>query len=152
MKILKKIKAIHTVDKFLIIIMLILLLQSVAALFLHRDLITQSNNIDIIVRTSSASIFGYFLSENFIKPDTSTKNENIISISSDEILPPNENINSSKNIQITIIALISIISLLILLVIRNFFTVSSENIATLSQLRDFVSSGIGFLVGCKKNS
>ena len=152
MKIFEKIKSIHTVDKFLIIIMLMLLLQSAMALFIQRDLITQSNNIDIVVRTSSASIFGYFLSENFIKPDSSTKNENIITISSDEISPPKKNIYSCKTIQITIIALISIISLLILLVIRNFFTVSSENIAILSQLRDFVSSGIGFLVGCKKNS
>ena len=58
--------SIHWVDKSLILFMLLLLGQSACSLFLP-DRRTQSvHDIDIIVRTSSASIFGYFLSANFV--------------------------------------------------------------------------------------
>ena len=58
---------IHPVDLALILIMAILLLQSVYNIFICSDIQSSSSEIDIIVRTSAASIFGYFLSGNFMR-------------------------------------------------------------------------------------
>lgn len=58
---------IHLVDKCLIIFMVVLLAQSAYTLFTNHAVQTDNtDNIDIIVRTSIAAIFGYFLSANFI--------------------------------------------------------------------------------------
>lgn len=59
---------IHLVDRFLMVFMLILLLQSAYSLFFPSGPGTGVSDVDIIVRTSSAAIFGYFLSANFIRP------------------------------------------------------------------------------------
>lgn len=59
-------KRIHLVDKYLIVFMMILLLQSAYCLFMQGGLSKEAGNVDIIVRTSAAGIFGYFLSANFI--------------------------------------------------------------------------------------
>ena len=59
-------KRIHLVDKYLIVFMAVLLLQSAYSLFVQRELSNGAGDIDIIVRTSAAAIFGYFLSANFI--------------------------------------------------------------------------------------
>ena len=45
--------------------MLILLLQSAYNIFLDEPAYQEENTIDVIVRTSQAAIFGYFLSANF---------------------------------------------------------------------------------------
>ena len=58
---------IHPVDLALLLIMAILLLQSVYNIFICSGTQQSSNEIDIIVRTSAASIFGYFLSGNFMR-------------------------------------------------------------------------------------
>lgn len=58
---------IHLVDRCLILFMAVLLLQSSYSLFIHGGAEGQVSDIDVIVRTSSASIFGYFLSANFIR-------------------------------------------------------------------------------------
>ena len=57
---------IHLVDKSLILFMLILLAQSAYSLFFPGDSSPLVGDIDIIVRTSAAAIFGYFLSSNFV--------------------------------------------------------------------------------------
>lgn len=62
---------IHLVDKCLILFMLVLLSQSAYTLFSFSASDDEVRNIDIIVRTSSAAIFGYFLSANFIRHATS---------------------------------------------------------------------------------
>lgn len=58
---------VHLVDKCLMVFMIILLLQSAFTLFTDEYIIQEANSIDIIVRTSMASIFGYFLSTNFAR-------------------------------------------------------------------------------------
>lgn len=58
---------IHIVDKFLIVFMILLMGQSVHSLFANHPTSGESAHIDIIVRTSAAAIFGYFLSTNFIR-------------------------------------------------------------------------------------
>lgn len=57
---------IHLIDKCLIIIMFLLLIQSAFGLFFEVASSAEINTIDIIIRTATASIFGYFLSSNFI--------------------------------------------------------------------------------------
>lgn len=57
---------IHLVDKCLILFMTILLIQSACTLLGFPGNTAQANEIDVIIRTSSAAIFGYFLSANFI--------------------------------------------------------------------------------------
>lgn len=57
---------IHLVDKCLLMLMLLLLTQSAYVLFSDGGTNTEVNHIDIIVRTSAASIFGYLISANFV--------------------------------------------------------------------------------------
>lgn len=54
--------------------------------------------------------------------------------------------------QVIIVSGIAIISLVTLLIFRNFTTMTIEAIATISQLRDFISASVGFLVGCGRYS
>lgn len=58
---------IHLVDKCLIIFMIILLLESAYQLFFGSNIGKDAGNIDVIIRTSTAAIFGYLLSTNFIR-------------------------------------------------------------------------------------
>lgn len=66
-------KGIHLVDRCLILFMIVLLLQSAYSLFFKSSLGSESGSIDVIVRTSSAAIFGYFLSANFIRHASPTE-------------------------------------------------------------------------------
>jgi hypothetical protein len=60
-------KRIHPVDKGLLVFMLVLLIQSAYSIFCPAGAGQAAEDIDIIVRTSAAAIFGYFLSANFIR-------------------------------------------------------------------------------------
>ena len=66
MRFQKALSQIHLIDKCLIIIMSLLLFQSAYSLHLNTATALEINTIDIIIRTATASIFGYFLSSNFI--------------------------------------------------------------------------------------
>lgn len=55
----------HLVDRCLLILMAILLAQSTYTLFFPAGYGQLSGSIDIVIRTSAAAIFGYFLSANF---------------------------------------------------------------------------------------
>ena len=50
------------------------------------------------------------------------------------------------NLSVIVVALVGLFSLILLLIVRNFTTVTPNMAATLSQLRDFVCGCIGFLV------
>lgn len=169
------------VDRFLILFMLILLLYTAIGLFTG---ITDSQNgdmVDTIIRTSSASIFGYFISTNFTK--TNTKNSQADSYSNslsipvhvnDESLsvpPSNQNefvtsadvteepvktsatefspdqVSCSK-LQVIIVSSIGGCALILLFITKFFIAEPSEISVTVSQLRDFVSASIGFLISC----
>lgn len=56
---------IHLVDWCLLLFMAVLMIQTAASLFFPGDPGGESDSIDIIVRTSSAAVFGYILSANF---------------------------------------------------------------------------------------
>lgn len=63
---------IHLVDRCLLIFMLIFLIQSAYSMFFFDAASQQNNDIDIIIRTSSSAIFGYFLSANFVQHTVSS--------------------------------------------------------------------------------
>lgn len=58
---------IKLIDRCLIIVMSILMFQSIYNLFVNEVNSQDTTTIDVVVRTTSAAIFGYFLSANFIK-------------------------------------------------------------------------------------
>lgn len=64
----------HLVDRCLLILMAILLAQSTYTLFFPGGEGQLSGSIDIVIRTSAASIFGYFLSANFAARDQQEPN------------------------------------------------------------------------------
>lgn len=181
----RAIKSICIVDRLLIIFMIILFFYMILHLFIGINNTQDTNAIDIIVRTSMASIFGYFISSNFAKTarvpvsqitanskidlsptDTgkyaTSHTTNQIGFQSDE--PSlNETIGeasssesaitaqkSCNKTQIIIVSSIGLISLLTLLLIKLLKNDTPEFTAIISQLRDFVSVCIGFLVSCGK--
>ena len=84
-------KKIHLVDKCLIIFMGALLIQATYSILSKGDNNSEATNIDVIVRTSAAAIFGYFLSANFIQdcdnleePESEPKTKFSSSISEDK--------------------------------------------------------------------
>lgn len=69
-------KKIHLIDRCLIIFMIFLLAQLTLTLFWSQDPGEEVNSIATVVRTSTAAIFGYFLSANFIRNNDETQ-ENV---------------------------------------------------------------------------
>lgn len=53
--------------------------------------------------------------------------------------------------QTVIVAAMGLASLVILIIARNSLELTSATIATLSQLRDFVSGSVGYLIGHREN-
>lgn len=182
----KKIKSvimkISLVDRLLMLFMLFLLLYTAFNLF-SGAAAQDSNPVDIIVRTSAAAIFGYFVSGNFIKTDSSDTAPTV-NISAKTESETAENENQIKNqigfetssfdnsdleigtasfeeykapasgyynkIQMTIVTVIGILSLILLFIAGRLGDITPEISAAVSQLRDFVSACVGFLVSCGK--
>lgn len=95
----KACSSIHLIDKCLIIIMFLLLIQSAYSLFFNIPSSSEFNTIDIIIRTATASIFGYFLSSNFIRnsiSDSKKKNESNAE-SNDVTILDSSDTNETKN-------------------------------------------------------
>lgn len=86
---------IHLVDKFLIIFMIVLLSQSAYNLFANESVSAENHNVDVIVRTSTAAIFGYFLSTNFICRGSSIQSRN--SSAKGKIVPSTDNGDGIRN-------------------------------------------------------
>lgn len=167
--------------------MLILILQSAYNIFLDEPAYQEANTIDVIVRTSQAAIFGYFLSANFAHRNNKKSNRNIkIKSINNKNINLNNNKKSAENSigfttetdngndfklgnidmeneeetttdpdcskhQVIIVTLICVACLIILLTFRDFCEVTPRAASKVSQLRDFVSAGVGFLVSCGKN-
>lgn len=126
---MKKLKLdLSIAEKFLLIFLLLLFLQIIFNVVFNELALEQSSEIDIVVRTSAASIFGYFLGNS--KKD--------------------ENKPIFTETKLYVVASIGIISLVLLLYIRNFAQLNVSSIASVTQLRDFVAATIGYLVSYKK--
>lgn len=137
--------------------MSLLLLQSAYSLIVHHDEKGPANDIDVIVRTASASIFGYFLSANFMhresiqKEHTDTDPEQ--EVTAQMVEPEEEPRTGSGQFQILVAAGIGLFCLTLLILLRNVpgwgsgVEHSASTSATVAQFRDFVSGCVGFLIG-----
>ncbi|MBN1053343.1 MULTISPECIES: hypothetical protein [unclassified Clostridium] len=163
-------------DKCLIIFMIIIFFHVTFDLFIGGNGINSEetvNGIDIIVRTTIASIFGYFISSNFVKDKKEVlyekesnkyylENENsnkvclndnnkvIINNNNENLEDENKKSRASEE-QIVIVFIIGLVSLILLLLVRDFIQVSDLDIPIISQLRDIVCGCVGFLLGCPSN-
>lgn len=117
-------------EKMLLIFMIIIFFQVIYNLIFNELTLKETNQIDTVIRTCSASIFGYFLGNNVKKTKESYE------------------YNETK---IIIVFFIGLISLLIILFVRNFSQLSTSSISSVTQLRDFVSASVGYLVSYKDN-
>lgn len=139
-----------------------------------------ANTIDVIIRTSAAAIFGYFISANFVHRDSlkdtkipksgggaqeiqsvgnahGIKNQIGFGVPGEEVPlvsghaecveTAGQKEETAASIQIVIAAVIGLTSLCILLTYRNFFVMTQDSAGIVSQLRDFVSGCVGFLIG-----
>ncbi len=164
-------------DKCLIIFMIIIFFHVTFDLFIGGNGINSEetvNGIDIIVRTTIASIFGYFISSNFVKDKKEVlyekesnkyylenKNSNkaylndnnkvIINNNNNENLEDENKKSRASEEQIVIVFIIGLVSLILLLLVRDFIQVSDLDIPIISQLRDIVCGCVGFLLGCPSN-
>lgn len=141
--------------------MFVLLIQLGYSLFFSGQAAEELSSIDVIVRTSTASIFGYFLSANFIKHKPPSVNQQSKSSGSAEIniaehTESEDDVEAivENKMQIIIATAMGLFCLISLLFLRNIadlnpdFASSSSTAATIAQFRDFVSGCVGFLIGC----
>lgn len=160
-------KRIHLVDKCLFIFMVALLVQSTFGIFFTVGTGEGSNGIDVIVRTSAAAIFGYFLSGNFAREKKVTQPVEetkplppVVKADTAQIEAANDNDAQKSNgehaanqLQIIIATVVGMFCLITLAVIRNSSdsfgeaAVTQDVTATVSMFRDFVSGCVGFLIG-----
>lgn len=167
-------KRLQIKDRFLLIFMILLLMQSALNLFVKDLAISETSPLDIVIRTTSATIFGYFIGIGFLRETGSSHTKTVEESHDSENSqisnpsPPSKESSLRSELeneqathiqekrfvqQITIVAVIGIVSLLMLLLASNVGgEATMENTATLSQLRDFVSGSVGFLVGHSKNT
>ena len=173
------------VDRWLLLILLVLLGQSAFSLFFPAGGVGEADSIDVIIRTSAAGIFGYVLSTNFLrgqKKNTETQGteypEEIQQSSTTTTQEPQakigflqgedqstlqmgkieENKNEIKSrektahLQIVCAGVICLFCLFCLLLLRNSGQEMEASTATVAQFRDFISGGVGFLIGCPGES
>lgn len=174
------IASVSLLDRFLVVYIVLFLIHIIYALFSGKAVSTQMNSIDVALRTFVSAVFGYFLSGNFAKTvdyllskaygkqlPTAYKSsdkaanravrigfsdlsqENGKDVQTGVALPAKVNFGSS--LQIHIVAVVGLVCFIILIVVRNVEP-AGENIAALTQLRDMLSSSVGFLAGSKRSS
>lgn len=162
-KLINSIKLLSISDKSLIIISFILLTQCIVSLFTKNAPTKQSGNIDVVLRSSIASIFGYFISGNFINNNNSTLNntsekntlnENFTNNKNNPTLNNtnaqntlNENPIIPRSVQITLVSTFGVASLIVLMLARNFVPMWDSDLQTIDLLKDMISGCIGFLIG-----
>ena len=163
-------RRVHLADRLLLAFMAVLLIQSGHNLFANELGQGQSAELDVVVRTTMAAVFGYFISAGMRGSEgsaVSTPQTTIgFALPQDEKTflrmegtavsaeleeapqPPAEQRREGSRVaqQIVIIGLIGLVSLGLLILARNCGQNSPEALATLSQLRDFVSGSVGFLI------
>lgn len=147
--------AISLIDKILMAYMGILLVY-IAIHLIWGATLQESTSVDTIIRTSASAIFGYFISNNFIKSNSDSESKSEMNIQAQSNLIEQEKntaVNTSvccSRLQIIVVSAIGFIALVLLLISRNYTQTTPEFSATVSQLRDFLSASIGFLVSCGK--
>lgn len=129
----RAVSGIPSTDRWLILFMAVLLAQSAYILLAGTGNRAESGDIDVIVRTASAAIFGYFLSAKGRRS-------------------PGGQMGADGYL-VTAAAVIGLFCLLVLLARRNLpledpaAAGSGTATATVAQFRDFVSGCVGLLIG-----
>ena len=188
--ILKRIRnmlsGVSLVDVVLVLFMMVLLAYLTAHLFTGIEPDKESNSIDIIVRTSAAGVFGYFISRNFGRKVRKTSSGSTSAVSRQTIdaatsspigfraqspsdpeqgtlntVDPSAEVTEYADtvqaaaqcdrMQVIVVSAIGLISLIILLIARQIHSTAGDFAAIVSQLRDFLSASIGFLISCGNN-
>lgn len=165
------------VDIVLMLFLLVLLIHAGVSLFSEQGVSQERTTIDIIVRTSAAAIFGYFLSAPAASASSGTAvtgGKAVTLVSSEkaadapqnaigfqtgdagETLTPGNALATSgePNYRISRILFLSAVGgvcLIFLLILRNCDTVPESAAATISQFRDFIAASIGFLISYGKS-
>lgn len=165
----------HLVDRLLLIFMVILLAQSARSLFFYECVSQNSDALHTAIRTTAASIFGYFISAGFRganqdgtsmqtesdspagqnksrKPTAQTSPSetegSIIEARSKTMVDQSDESTEQRlRQQMLIVGMIGISSLLMLVIACDSTQDTTNASAALSQLRDFVSGSVGFLIG-----
>lgn len=162
---------IHPVDRSLLLCMAVLLGQSAYSLFVPGPGGPLADEIDIIVRTAAASIFGYFLSGSFLScagqdsasplpvsghmlktADSAGPTGRIgFSAAAPETVSGTAETRAAapaRCVQTTVAAVLGLFCLVVLVILRNTGgTPSNSATATVVQFRDFVSGCVGYLIG-----
>lgn len=138
-KLKRVMRQIHLVDKCLILFMMVILGQLTLNLLLNSPESREMNNVNTILRTSAAAIFGYFLSANFVKNRYDKSGCKI----KEEAQRP------AQNLQVLIATITGLFCLVMLTVVsrKQGLFLSSDALATVTQFRDFISGCVGFLIG-----
>lgn len=164
------------VDIVLMVLFLVLLVHAGITLFSEQAASQERTDIDIVLRTSAAAIFGYFLSaQTTAKPTSSATGSSATVISSTvtttdapqnaigfqtsetgaQLVSGNAQSSSGepdcRNTRILFLSAVGGICLIFLLLLRHCETVPESAAATISQFRDFIAASIGFLISCGKN-
>lgn len=169
--------SVYPVDIVLMLFLLVLLIHAGVSLFSEQGVSQERTTIDIIVRTSAAAIFGYFLSApatskstdspsvggtvGTLSPAVTVANtlQNAIGFQTngtgESLTPGNAQATAGEpNYRISRILFLSAVGgvcLIFLLILRNCDTVPESAAATISQFRDFIAASIGFLISCGKS-
>lgn len=169
-------RRVRLTDACLMIFMGILMIQSAHNLFFYELAGENGSDVDVIIRTTSAAIFGYFIGAGFLREDpeeqekkpeatanlsrnfgSRSQNESTIPIKTTfatgvtQMKPESSPMSHFKRLhrqQIVIVAAIGIFSLLMLVMVNHCISdLPVAAIATVSQFRDFVSGSVGLLIG-----
>lgn len=144
-------------DRCLCLFLLFLLIQSACHIFLIPDLTKEFDAMDAMIRSSAATIFGYFISNAFgSSADTGENDPSLEAREKIETVPSADGtpLPSCQTCrirqQILIVAGVGFFSLIILSYVRMSAYPAQNTIASLSQFQDFLVGSIGFLVGHAK--
>lgn len=122
----------------LCLILILLLATTTSSLFNPLEDGSLSEKLDVVLRTSLSSIFGYVISS------TSGNTKEVV---------VEKSCSSSKSVQIVVVAFVCIYCLVITLICRSnsaSLNFTDSSVATITQYRDFICSGIGALIGLSK--
>lgn len=164
-KMMAYIRLMRLTDKFLFFYLLILLLQMAHTVFQESSSQVYAS-VDTMMRTTAATIFGYFISASFEKEETppisgnngesesetiekeliSSENQGPFDPESKELCPLECRIHQ----QTMIVAGIGVLSLTILIILRNFAVPLPQGPTPVSLMQDFIVGSIGFLIGHAK--
>lgn len=107
-----------------------------------------AKSLEIVFRSSLASVFGFLLSSNMKRCNDKLKKEIMRSSYECEDERETYNYKDGNIVQIVIAISISIVSTIFILVI--YLLNITHNVGALSQIRDLMCTSIGFLIGESK--